>query len=154
MRVLMISDVYFPRVNGVSTSIQTFRRDLDAIGCESWLIVPAYPGPWNDDGHVMRQPSRYLILDPEDRIMVGRAAYAACRELQGRVDVMHVQTPFIAHRIGVRAARAMRLPAVETYHTFFEEYLHHYLPVVPRRALGALARTVSRRQCDAVDAVI
>ena len=26
MRVLMLSDVYFPRVNGVSTSIQTFAR--------------------------------------------------------------------------------------------------------------------------------
>ena len=28
MRVLMVSDVYFPRVNGVSTSIETFRRTL------------------------------------------------------------------------------------------------------------------------------
>ena len=29
MRVLMVSDVYFPRVNGVSTSIETFRRTLE-----------------------------------------------------------------------------------------------------------------------------
>jgi glycosyltransferase involved in cell wall biosynthesis len=36
----MISDVYFPRVNGVSTSIQTFRRDLAKLGCETWLIAP------------------------------------------------------------------------------------------------------------------
>ena len=28
MRILMVSDVYFPRVNGVSTSIETFRRTL------------------------------------------------------------------------------------------------------------------------------
>ncbi len=28
MRVLFVSDVYFPRVNGVSTSIRTFRGDL------------------------------------------------------------------------------------------------------------------------------
>ena len=32
MKLLMISDVYFPRVNGVSTSIQTFRRELAALG--------------------------------------------------------------------------------------------------------------------------
>ncbi len=31
----MVSDVFFPRVNGVSTSIQTFRRDLAALGCET-----------------------------------------------------------------------------------------------------------------------
>ena len=28
MRILMVSDVYFPRVNGVSTSIETFRHTL------------------------------------------------------------------------------------------------------------------------------
>ena len=32
MNILMISDVYFPRVNGVSTSIQTFRRQLERLG--------------------------------------------------------------------------------------------------------------------------
>jgi len=31
MRVAMISDVYFPRINGVSTSIETFRQDLLAL---------------------------------------------------------------------------------------------------------------------------
>lgn len=38
MRVLLISDVYFPRVNGVSTSIRTFRQDLAAHGVDarSW----------------------------------------------------------------------------------------------------------------------
>ena len=32
LRILYISDVYFPRVNGVSTSIRTFRRELQALG--------------------------------------------------------------------------------------------------------------------------
>ena len=44
MRILMISDVYFPRINGVSTSIQTFRRGLHAAGHETILIAPDYPG--------------------------------------------------------------------------------------------------------------
>ena len=34
MRALLVSDVYFPRVNGVSTSIRTFRQDLAACGVE------------------------------------------------------------------------------------------------------------------------
>ena len=40
MRVLMVSDVYFPRVNGVSTSIETFRRYLAQQGIEVRLVVP------------------------------------------------------------------------------------------------------------------
>ena len=42
MRVLLLSDVYFPRVNGVSTSIATFRADLATIGVETTLVVPQY----------------------------------------------------------------------------------------------------------------
>ncbi len=154
MRVLMISDVYFPRVNGVSTSIQTFRRDLAALGCETWLVTPDYPQGWSDDERVLRQPSRYLAFDPEDRMMKSRATRAACMGFAGRVDVVHIQTPFVAHWVGLQVARELRVPAVETYHTFFEEYLHHYLPLLPASMARAFARTVSRRQCNAVDAVV
>lgn len=154
MRVLMVSDVYFPRVNGVSTSIQTFRRDLAALGCETWLVAPQYPRGWDDDAHTLRQPSRYLAFDPEDRMMKPRATLATCLELAGRVDVLHVQTPFVAHYAGLRAARRLGVPTVESYHTFFEEYLHHYLPLLPAAGARALARSFSRRQCNAVDAVV
>ena len=155
MRVLMISDVYFPRVNGVSTSIQTFRRDLAALGCETWLVTPDYPQGWNDDERVLRQPSRYLAFDPEDRMMKPRATRAACLRFAGRVDIVHIQTPFsVAHWVGLQIARELHAPTVETYHTFFEEYLHHYLPLLPASVARAFARTVSRRQCNAVDAVI
>jgi glycosyltransferase involved in cell wall biosynthesis len=154
MRVLMISDVYFPRVNGVSTSIQTFRRDLATLGCETWLVTPHYPQGWNDDARVLRQPARYLSFDPEDRMLKPRATLAACRALAGDMDVVHVQTPFVAHWAGLAAARELRVPTVETYHTFFEEYLHHYLPLLPAAAARAFARRVSRWQCNAVDAVV
>ena len=154
MRVLMISDVFFPRVNGVSTSIQTFRHDLAARGCETWLVAPEYPQRLPDDERVLRQPSRYLAFDPEDRMMKAGATLAACMQLAGKVDVLHVQTPFVAHWIGIKAARALGVPVVETYHTFFEEYLHHYLPLLPASLARAAARTFSRRQCNAVDAVV
>jgi glycosyltransferase involved in cell wall biosynthesis len=154
VRALLISDVYFPRVNGVSTSIQTFRRDLAALGCETWLVAPSYPEVRSDEPGVLRQPSRYLVIDPEDRIMSRRAAERACLDLRGRVDVVHIQTPFVAHRVGVGVAAALGVKSLETYHTFFEEYLHHYLPLLPRAVCRAFARAVSRRQCDAVDAVV
>lgn len=153
-RVLMLSDVYFPRVNGVSTSIQTFRRDLAGLGCESWLVAPAYPATREDEPGIRRVRSRYLPFDPEDRIMVTAEFERVCRDLEGRFDLVHIQTPFLAHRAGVRLARRLRLPAVETYHTYFEHYFHHYLPFLPEALLSRLARRISRRQCNAVDSVI
>ncbi len=67
---------------------------------------------------------------------------------------MHVQTPFVAHAVGVRWARMHGVPVVETWHTHFEEYFHHYVPFLPRRLLRAAARSISRRQCNALDRVI
>jgi glycosyltransferase involved in cell wall biosynthesis len=155
MRTLMISDVAFPRVNGVSTSIQTFRRDLAALGCDVWLLAPRYPGDWpGDDERVLRQPSRFVMFDPEDRMLKASVALERCLSMRGSIDLVHVQTPFVAHWLGLKTAAALELPVLETYHTFFEEYLHHYLPLLPRAAARAAARTVSRRQCNAVDAVV
>ena len=42
MRILFITDVFFPRVNGVSTSLQTFWRELEALGHEVKIIAPDY----------------------------------------------------------------------------------------------------------------
>ena len=78
----------------------------------------------------------------------------ACTSLEGRFDVVHIQTPFRAHGVGVRLARRLQLPVVESYHTYFEHYFHHYMPFVPRAWLAFAARSLSRRQCNAVDAVI
>ena len=155
MRILHVSDVYFPRVNGVSTSIQTFRRELARLGHETTLVAPAYPAPHEDDARTVRVPSRSIPLDPEDRAMHWRSLSRLDRRLaHERFDLVHVQTPFLAHYAGVRLARRRGIPVVATYHTLFEEYLFHYVPLVPRGVMRALARRISRGQCDALDGVI
>ncbi|MBI3530508.1 MAG: glycosyltransferase [Betaproteobacteria bacterium] len=155
MNVLMISDVYFPRVNGVSTSIQTFRRELAALGHEVDLIAPAYPARYAEDSHTLRVASRFVPLDPEDRMMKVREVRALLPRLrEGRYDLVHIQTPFVAHYVGIEIADALGVPRVETYHTFFEEYLFHYVPVLPRGVLRGLSRHFSRKQCNRMNALI
>ncbi len=156
MRILMVSDVYFPRVNGVSTSIQTYRTDLQSLGHRCVLVAPEYPGAAPDsDPDIVRIPSRGVPLDPEDRLFVGRRLKEWGAQLQpGDFDVVHIQTPFAAHYAGLKFAKRLGVPVVETYHTYFEHYLHHYLPMVPASWLKALARRWTVSQCHQVDAVI
>lgn len=155
LRVLYLSDVYFPRVNGVSTSIQTFRRALAAFGHVTTLVAPAYPTAYAGDAAVVRIASRRVPFDPEDRAMRWRALARLDERLAGQAfDLVHIQTPFLAHYAGVRVARRWRVPCVATYHTLFEEYLHHYVRFAPRRLMRAVAREFSRRQCHDVDAVV
>jgi glycosyltransferase involved in cell wall biosynthesis len=155
MQVLMLSDVYFPRVNGVSTSIQSFRNGLDRRGIDVRLIAPGYgdaSAAPDDAAWVVRCASRRVPFDPEDRF-VATSRFVAAGRLQVP-DLIHVQTPFGAHYAGLRLARWHRVPIVATYHTFFEEYLHHYLPFAPGAVTRPLARLLSRRQCNALDALI
>ncbi|WP_116810807.1 glycosyltransferase [Steroidobacter cummioxidans] len=157
MRILMISDVYFPRINGVSTSIQTFRRGLHAAGHETLLVAPEYPTEYSDAGQepIIRVPSRYLPRDPEDRILRQGALRSLRSELKrGGFDLVHVQTPFIAHYYGVSVARELGVPVIETYHTYFEEYLHHYVPLIPRSVMRFVARRFTVSQCSALDALV
>jgi glycosyltransferase involved in cell wall biosynthesis len=156
VRLLYVTDVYFPRVNGVSTSIYTFRRELQAIGHEVVVVAPRYPQQSSaTEAGIVRMPSLSVPLDPEDRIMRGLSLRKLRALLAGQdFDLVHVQTPFAAHYAGLRIARALGLPCVATYHTYFEEYLHHYLPLLPRAMVRAFARAMSCRQGNQIDALV
>ncbi|CAG0958183.1 1,2-diacylglycerol 3-alpha-glucosyltransferase [Methylophilaceae bacterium] len=155
MKILFISDVYFPRVNGVSTSIRTFVEQLQALGHEVHLIAPDYGVATEDEAWIKRIPSRKIYFDPEDRLMKYGVALDKLLELRReKYDLIHIHTPFVAHYLGQKLAHLLDVPCVETYHTFFEDYLHHYLPWIPRGMARGIARFVSRRQCNGVDAIV
>lgn len=153
LNILLLSDVYFPRINGVSTSIQTLRRELLAAGHEVTLVVPDY-GTDSAEAGIVRVRGRSLSFDPEDRLMDWSGLNRTLESLPGRFDVVHVHTPFLAHFAALRYARRHAVPLLETYHTLFTEYFYHYLPILPHAWLRALARSISRRQCNRVDTVI
>jgi 1,2-diacylglycerol 3-alpha-glucosyltransferase len=153
MRILMISDVYFPRVNGVSTSIQSFANELILQGHELTLITPDYGKNTEENFNIIRVPSRRVVVDPEDRMMKMQWMLEQAGELTG-YDLIHIQTPFVAHYLGLKLARRLKLPVIETYHTYFEEYLYNYVPYLPKGLLRFAARHFSSSQCNSVDRVI
>jgi glycosyltransferase involved in cell wall biosynthesis len=94
-------------------------------------------------------------FDPEDRLMSARAVRRLEARFQAeKYDLVHIHTPFVAHYSGVALARRLGIPVVETYHTFFEEYLHHYAPVLPTWLTRRVARGTTVSQCRAVDALV
>jgi 1,2-diacylglycerol 3-alpha-glucosyltransferase len=155
VRILFITDVFFPRVNGVSTSLQTFWRKLEALGHEVTIIAPEYGRQARRAPSLIRIPARVVMFDPEDRMMHRRRILDLGGELRRQnFDLIHIQTPFVAHYAGVDLARRLNIPRIETYHTFFEEYLFHYVPFLPKPWLRFAARRFSRAQCNEVDAVV
>lgn len=155
MKILFISDVYFPRINGVSTSISTFVGQFRELGHEVTLIAPEYGIKTKDEAWIKRIPARNIYFDPEDKLMKYGQALDLLGELRREgYDLVHVHTPFVAHYLGRKLAHLLDVPCVETYHTFFEDYLHHYLPFIPKSFAKSIARSISRRQCNEVSAII
>ncbi len=129
VKILFVSDVYFPRVNGVSTSIRTFVGELQAMGHGVHLIAPDYGIATDDESWIKRIPARSIYFDPEDKLMRYGRALERLKELRSEhYDLVHIHTPFVAHYLGLKFARLLGVPCVESYHTFFEDYMHHYLP--------------------------
>lgn len=155
MKILFISDVYYPRINGVSTSIKSFKENLEQLGHEVRLIAPKYSNHRCSEKWIKRVPSFQVPYDPEDRLM----NYFQLRKLKKWVesekfDLIHIHTPFMAHYFGLNLRKTLSIPCIETYHTFFEDYLHHYIPWLPEKFGRLFARWVSRRQCNSVDGVV
>ncbi|NOS98400.1 MAG: glycosyltransferase [Methylotenera sp.] len=155
MKILFISDVYFPRINGVSTSIRTFVEQMQNLGHTVHLIAPDYAVQTEDENWIKRIAARSIYFDPEDKLIKYGAAMQLLPALaQEKYDIIHVHTPFVAHYLGLKLAAKLNIPCIETYHTFFEDYLHHYLPWMPKSFARGLARMISKRQCNAVDAIV
>lgn len=160
LKILFISDVYFPRINGVSTSINTFVKQMQSLGHEVHLIAPDYnlatqDAMKNNEAWIKRIPARSIYFDPEDKLMKYSEAMKLLPALEKeKYDIIHVHTPFVAHYLGLKLAAELNIPCIETYHTFFEDYLHHYLPWVPKSLARGMARMISKRQCNAVNAIV
>jgi glycosyltransferase involved in cell wall biosynthesis len=155
MKILFISDVYFPRINGVSTSIETFRKELRALGHTVHVIAPDYLAPSSDESDILRVPSKRVPLDPEDRFMSFKWVMQHLDKLRSeQYDIIHVQTPFVAHYLGLKLSRLLNIPCVETYHTFFEEYLYHYIPLVPKKLMRMVAKRFSRHQGNSLHGMV
>ena len=155
MKILMLSDVYFPRINGVATSIASFRDALERLGHSVTLICPEYPVGQLDEPNVLRVASRGVANSPEDRMMHYRKVLALTPRLAAEgFDLVHIHTPFVAHYAGTALAQRLGCPALATYHTLFEAYLPHYVRGVPSGWLRFIARRLSVRQCRRLAALV
>jgi hypothetical protein len=134
MKALLISDVYFPRVNGVSTSIRSFRDDLAAAGVQTTLVVPQYPtqAAAAEPG-IVRVPSAGVPRDPEDRRM-RRGARARSSGWTVSTSTSCVQTRS-SPTTPACASRAATASVVATYHC--SNTCHYVPPRAARQAISA-----------------
>jgi glycosyltransferase involved in cell wall biosynthesis len=135
MRIALFTDTYLPEVNGAVTSIDEHTRLLGTRGHEILIICPKYRKPiLHVVPHVTikRYRSFSFITNRDTRIALPSMASVAATLRRFRPDVVHIHTPLSIGVVGLATARMMRLPVIETYHTYIPDFMQY---VEPQRLL-------------------
>lgn len=157
MKIALVTDTYFPRINGVSTSTQIFAEEFVKLDHQVHIYAPEFPNQIDENDHlkVYRFPSMYLFFDPEDRLgQPWKDKKLVQQFLDNKYDIVHTQTPFTIGGPAVKWARKSGAKVVHTYHTLFAAYVEHYLWFLPKVASVWYAKNASRRYCNSCDLLI
>jgi len=151
VRVALFTNNYVPFCGGVTISVETLRRGLEASRHEAWVFAPRFPGTPPDGDRVIRYPSVPAATYPEFALAIPYAPRIAARARRLGIDIVHAHHPFLLGPVARRLARRLGVPIVFTYHTRYEKYAH-YVPLsrslVEKAAVSFSTRFANR--CDAV----
>jgi glycosyltransferase involved in cell wall biosynthesis len=144
MRIVMFSDAYWPRVNGVTVSVDSYSRSLIRTGHQVLIICSSYPEDLNvpssfssvskapEEPKIVRVPSMPAFITKEDRIAnISKWRWVFKQVDSFKPDIIHINTEFVIAEFGFLYARAYNLPAIYTFHTMWEDYGPNYFPMFP-----------------------
>jgi 1,2-diacylglycerol 3-alpha-glucosyltransferase len=152
VRIGLFTNNYLPFCGGVTISVETLRRGLQARGHEVWTFAPRFAGVTDADPRIVRFPSVPAATYPEFALPIPWVPRIR-RQVRGLdLDVFHAHHPFLLGPAARRLARRRRRPLVFTYHTRYEKYAH-YVPL-RRPLVEAAALRLSSRFAARADAVI
>jgi glycosyltransferase involved in cell wall biosynthesis len=129
LRISLVTETYFPQVNGVSRTLDRLVRHCAEQGDRLQLLLPRYPQgaaalPGGVESHAWR--SVPLPFYPEVRLPLVTPA-GVTQALAGfRPDLVHIATEGPLGRSALRGCRRLGIPTVSSYHTNFAEYLRLY----------------------------
>jgi glycosyltransferase involved in cell wall biosynthesis len=125
MRVTLVTETYFPQVNGVSRTLGELVRFLRKNGDQVQLIYPDYDAAV-DSEQVQTVRSIVLPFYREIRLPIppfGRV-HRAIEAFQP--DVIHIATEATLGWSVLRRVLRRRLAVVSSFHTNFDQYSGHY----------------------------
>ncbi len=125
MRIVMVTETFLPKIDGIVTMISATVECLRARGDEVLLFAPS-GGPAELHGaRVIGLPSSPFPFYPELRIAPPRASMRRHID-EFRPDVLHLFEPSLLGIGGIYYAQVMHIPLVVSYHTNLPAYLHYY----------------------------
>ena len=126
MNIGLYTDTYFPQISGVATSIKTLKDALERQGHNVFIFTTTDPNVKKGtvEPNVFRFSSIPFVSFTDRRIAFRGLFEATKVAKEVNLDIVHTQTEFALGTIG---KYVLDIPAIHTYHTMYEDYLHYIL---------------------------
>jgi len=153
MKIVMITDSYFPTRDGVVTSITIAKEGLERAGHEVIVVAPDPGKEQRMDGvryfpsiKFKSYPGYFIPVYPSNKAEIIRSLDP---------DVIHIHGMAVMALKGIVASKHLRIPVALTFHTMVEDTIEFYSPIktfpeVQKKAVWVYLR----RLLKAADAVI
>ena len=129
MNIGIFTDSYFPQLSGVATSIKTLKDALEEQGHNVFIFTTTDPHikKGTVEANIFRFSSVPFISFTDRRVAFRGFFEATKVAREVKLDIVHTQTEFALGMIGKYVAHQLKIPAIHTYHTMYEDYLHYVL---------------------------
>lgn len=125
MRIYMVTNVYRPKVGGVTRSIDAFAEQYRLAGHHVRIIAPSFDGYDEQDKDVLRIPAMHNVLE-EYSLPVPYPGLVSDALEQFRPDVVHAHHPFLLGATAHKMAAMLDVPVVYTHHSRFDAYGNYF----------------------------
>lgn len=152
MKILITTDLFWPAINGVVTSILNLEKELSANGHEVKILAVSDRCNTYKMGNVYYIRSVPAAIYPNVRIPVSRGRHYMEELIKWSPDVVHSQCEFFSFGFAKQISRRTGAVLLHTYHTLYEQYTE-YVPFVKNLSRELLGKWM-RWRLSCVDAVI
>jgi glycosyltransferase involved in cell wall biosynthesis len=130
LKISLITETYGPEINGVAMTLERLVHGWQSRGHTVEIVAPVRS---DRPAYVANDGLRLLLVPgaPIPRYSDLRFGFPCAGRLRrhwrkNRPDLVHIATEGPLGWSGVRAAEALNLPRVSSYHTHFHQYGSHY----------------------------
>jgi glycosyltransferase involved in cell wall biosynthesis len=130
MKILMMTNSYFPYLGGLEQSLHLFSQELREFGHEVMIAAPGPACDYDRRENVVRLPAFHHRDAKGIEFSINYPLPGIFSKImkEFRPDIIHSHYPFFMGDFALRLSRQYHVPLVFSYHIMFEHYIH-YLPV-------------------------
>jgi len=126
MRIIMMTNTYFPIVGGLEKSVHSFAEEFKKQGHQVVIVTPAYEGAPEEEPGIIRIPAIKNVNGTMFSINYPVSELLTKMMKEFDPQIVHSHCPFFMGDFALRLSRQHVIPLVFTYHTMFEEYMNFW----------------------------